>query len=168
MITEKCVVFVCHLCIKVSKPWPEPAQQYVIPMCNGNYLKKEKHFVFDINTKTDRVCNQSNRRWGDHNISFICHCYWSACTKPGMWAVMYMYVSGIHFALLLQFFSIWIWNCSDGVVFLYFISFWKMVCYKASSTQFNNQTLNDRISKFWYNAEKIYFQLSSPSIMLTS
>ena len=30
-----------------------------------------------------------------HNLTTF---YWSACTKPGKWAVMYLYVRGINFA----------------------------------------------------------------------
>lgn len=71
-------------------------------------------------------------------------------------------------SILPRYYNFFLFGFGTVLTGLYFCtSFWKMVCYKASST-FNNQTLNDRISKFCYNAEKIYFQLSSPSIMLTS
>ena len=40
--------------------------------------------------------------------------YWSACTKPEKWTVIYLYVTGIDF-------DIWFWNCSDSVVFVVFL-----------------------------------------------
>ena len=47
-------------------------------------------------------------------------CYWSACTRPGKWAVMYLYVRGIDFAPFCDFGIVrtmwYFWNCSDNVV----------------------------------------------------
>jgi hypothetical protein len=49
-------------------------------------------------------------------------CYWSACTRPGKWAVIYLYVRGIDFAPFCDFGIVrtmwYFWNCSDNVVFL--------------------------------------------------
>ena len=42
--------------------------------------------------------------------------YWSACTQPGKWAIMYLYVEEIYFAIFYHF-SIGFWNCSDSMVF---------------------------------------------------
>jgi hypothetical protein len=45
------------------------------------------------------------------------HFYWSACTRPGKWAVMYLYF-GVSILIFLQF-SI---GCFDSVVYFVFIS----------------------------------------------
>jgi len=45
--------------------------------------------------------------------------YWSARTKPGKLAVMYLYIRGIDFDFFYDF-DIWFWNCSDSVVFFVF------------------------------------------------
>jgi hypothetical protein len=42
--------------------------------------------------------------------------YGSACSKPGKWAVMYLYVRATNIASFYDF-DIWFWNCSDSVVF---------------------------------------------------
>ena len=60
--------------------------------------------------------------------------YWSACTKPEKWAVIYLCVRGIDFASFCNF-SIGFWwyfwfffsrflNCSNSVVFFVFLDFW--------------------------------------------
>jgi len=55
------------------------------------------------------------------------HCFhWSACTKPGKWAVMYMCVTGINLAYFYDDFSIAFWNCSNSVFFFHF-TMWKIV-----------------------------------------
>jgi len=46
-------------------------------------------------------------------IMTIATFYWSACTKPEKWTVIYLYVTGIDF-------DIWFWNCSDSVVLFVF------------------------------------------------
>jgi hypothetical protein len=46
--------------------------------------------------------------------------YWSACTKPEKWAVMYLCVRGID-VICIYYFDIWFWNCFDGVVFSAYI-----------------------------------------------
>jgi hypothetical protein len=45
--------------------------------------------------------------------------YWSACTKPGKWAVSYLCVKGMNFTSFYDF-SIVFWNCSDSVVYFAF------------------------------------------------
>jgi len=45
--------------------------------------------------------------------------YWSACTKPGKWVVMYLCVRGFDFASFYDF-SIGFLNCSHSVVFFSF------------------------------------------------
>ena len=46
--------------------------------------------------------------------------YWSSCSKSGQWAVTYICVRDIDFVSF-YYFSIWFWNCSDGVVtFVFF------------------------------------------------
>ena len=42
--------------------------------------------------------------------------YWSACTKPKKWVVMYTSAMGIDFSYVYDF-SIGFWNCTDSVVF---------------------------------------------------
>ena len=51
-----------------------------------------------------------------HKISLtITIIYWNACTKPGMWAVMYLWASFYNF-------SIGFWKWSNSVVF--FVYYW--------------------------------------------
>ena len=47
--------------------------------------------------------------------------YSSPYYKPGKRAIMYLCVRGIDFASFHDF-SIWVWNCSNNVVFLIFVS----------------------------------------------
>jgi len=46
--------------------------------------------------------------------------YWSACTKPEKWAVIYLYVTGIDFASYYDF-DIWFWNCLFFTLSSYFL-----------------------------------------------
>jgi len=69
--------------------------------------------------------NQNNKQFYNRYIFWgnlcVCnpatfHCHWSASTKQGKWAVMYMCVKGINFSSFYNL-SIGFWNCSDNVVF---------------------------------------------------
>ena len=46
--------------------------------------------------------------------------YWSACTRSGEWAIMYLCVRGIHFVSFYEF-SMGFWKRSVSVVFIYII-----------------------------------------------
>jgi len=50
---------------------------------------------------------------------YFSHFYWSACTKPRKWTVMYLCLRGIDLTSFYDF-DFWFWNCFDSVVFFVF------------------------------------------------
>jgi hypothetical protein len=59
-------------------------------------------------------------RWGLNPYNYFnpATLYWSACTKPGKWEVMYLCIRGIDFVSVSTIFLIAFWNCSDSVVII--------------------------------------------------
>jgi hypothetical protein len=75
-----------------------------------NFLTRGKHIL-------DRNILLRGERGG--GIVYPATFYWSACTKPGKWAVIYFCDMGIDIA---SFYGINIWykNCSNSVVLFVF------------------------------------------------
>ena len=80
----------------------------------------------------NRIISLRDEAWA-HKTSLTRPCYyWTSCIKPGNCAVMYLFVRSIDFAFFYDFFLLdfgtvpivwyfWFRNCSDSLVFLYFI-----------------------------------------------
>ena len=82
------------------------------------YFKQEKVISDLLFNSTDKQDNSGKKKVNTlfNSTTF----YWSACTKPGKWVVMYLCVRGIDFASFYDF-DIWFWNCSNSGIFSHFI-----------------------------------------------
>ena len=60
-----------------------------------------------------------------HQTTFLLNLtifYWSVCTKPRKWAVIYMFVRGIYFGSFFDF-SNGFWNCSDNLILFFLLPY---------------------------------------------
>jgi hypothetical protein len=75
--------------------------------------------------------------------------YWSVCTKPGKWAVMYMCVKGIDFALFSLEFSINSLELFRPCGILYFFHF-------IDNKRYYSYPINRLGKEFWYHNTIVY------------
>jgi hypothetical protein len=105
-------------------------QQYYIQPSFQEYLQIALSLFERSDNENLEIILLINVNFGEYKLVYIPTFYWSPCTKPGEWAIMYVFIRSIDLAYFYDF-SIGFWNGSDSVVF--FILYKHGQCIKVCS-----------------------------------